>query len=67
MIPRRLRHNISGIGYCHEPQKNRLILLKIVVSDISLGFIVYKTFFQVFFFLMTLFAQLEIDVLGLSY
>ena len=51
----------------NEPQKNRLILLKIVVSDISLGFIVYKTFFQVFFFLMTLFAQLEIDVLGLSY
>lgn len=50
MIPRRLRHNISGIGYCHEPQKNRLILLKIVVSDISSGFIVYKTFFQVFFF-----------------
>ena len=52
----------------NEPQKNRLILLKIVVSDISLGFIVYKTFFQVFFFfLMTLFAQLEIDVLGLNY
>lgn len=56
-------HNISGIGYCHEPQ-NRLILLKIVVSDISSGFIVYKTFSK---FLMTLFAQLEIDVLGLSY